>query len=80
MAGIPHITSVRTISLFGLSDVKIQFSYDYTFEQAQQQVINRLSQIDGLPPGVQPGISPVSPIGEVYRYRVVGPPGYSVMD
>ncbi|WP_163779164.1 efflux RND transporter permease subunit, partial [Proteus mirabilis] len=30
MAGIPHITSVRTISLFGLSDVKIQFSYDYT--------------------------------------------------
>ncbi|MBC7042110.1 efflux RND transporter permease subunit, partial [Salmonella enterica subsp. enterica serovar Enteritidis] len=41
MAGIPHVTSVRTISLFGLSDVKIQFSYDYTFEQAQQQVINR---------------------------------------
>ena len=80
MAGIPHITSVRTISLFGLSDVKIQFSYDYTFEQAQQQVINRLNQIDGLPAGVQPGISPVSPIGEIYRYRVVGPPGYSVMD
>lgn len=80
MAGIPHITSVRTISLFGLSDVKIQFSYDYTFEQAQQQVINRLNQINGLPAGVQPGISPVSPIGEIYRYRVVGPPGYSVMD
>ena len=27
MAGIPHITAIRTISLFGLSDVKIQFSY-----------------------------------------------------
>lgn len=80
MAGIPHITSIRTISLFGLSDVKVQFSYDYTFEQAQQQVINRLSQIDGLPSGVTPGISPVSPIGEIYRYRVVGPRGYSVMD
>ena len=80
MAGIPNITSIRSISLFGLSDVKIQFSYDYTFEQAQQQVINRLSQIDGLPQGATPGISPVSPIGEIYRYRVVGPPGYSVMD
>ncbi len=80
MAGIPHITSIRTISLFGLSDVKVQFSYDYSFEEAKQQVINRLSEIDGLPDGVSPEISPVSPIGEIYRYRVVGPKGYSVMD
>ncbi|QJU59091.1 efflux RND transporter permease subunit [Sphingomonas sp. AP4-R1] len=80
MAGIPHVKTIRTISLFGLSDVKVQFTYDYTFEQAQQQVINRLGQVDGLPDGVSPGISPVSPIGEIYRYRVVGPPGYSVMD
>src|SRR5262249_60117907 len=27
-----------------------------------------------------PQISPESPIGEIYRYRVAGPPGYSVMD
>jgi cobalt-zinc-cadmium resistance protein CzcA len=80
MAGIPHLNTIRAISLFGLSDVKIQFTYDYTFQEAQQQVINRLSQMGTLPGGAQPGISPTSPIGEIFRYRVVGPKGYSVMD
>jgi cobalt-zinc-cadmium resistance protein CzcA len=80
MAGIPHVTTVRTISLFGLSDVKVQFTYDFTYEQAEQWVINRLSQLPTLPNGVLPQISPTSPIGEIYRYRVVGPPGYSVTD
>jgi cobalt-zinc-cadmium resistance protein CzcA len=80
MAGIPHVTAVRTISLFGLSDVKVQFTYDFTYEQAEQWVINRLSQLPPLPNGAQPQISPESPIGEIYRYRVTGPPGYSVMD
>jgi cobalt-zinc-cadmium resistance protein CzcA len=80
MAGIPHVTAVRTISLFGLSDVKLQFTYDFTYDEAQQWVINRLSELSGLPNGATPQISPESPIGEVYRYRVVGPPGYSAMD
>jgi heavy metal efflux system protein len=80
MAGIPHVTAVRTISLFGLSDVKVQFTYDFTYEQAEQWVINRLSQLSPLPNGAIPQISPWSPIGEIYRYRVVGPPRYSVMD
>jgi cobalt-zinc-cadmium resistance protein CzcA len=80
MAGIPNVTAIRTISLFGLSDVKLQFTYDFTYDEAQQWVFNRLSQLSGLPNNAQPQISPESPIGEVYRYRVVGPPGYSVMD
>ena len=79
MAGIPHVTSIRTISLFGLSDVKLQFSYDFTYDEAQQWVINRLSQLPALPGSVQPQISPWSPVGEIYRYRVVGP-GYSSLD
>ena len=45
MAGIPHVTSVRTISLFGLSDVKVQFTYDFTYDQAEQWVTNRLAQL-----------------------------------
>ena len=48
--------------------------------EAEQRVINRLSQLPPLPNGAQPQISPESPIGEIYRYRVVGPPGYSVTD
>ena len=80
MAGIPHVTAIRAISLFGLSDVKLQFTYDFTYEQAQQWVTNRLSQLPALPNGAQPQISPWSPVGEIYRYRVAGPPGYSVTD
>ncbi len=80
MAGIPYVQAVRTISLFGLSDVKVQFTYDLTYQQASQYVINRLSQIGTLPNNVQPSLSPTSPIGEIFRYRVVGPPGYTVTD
>ncbi|WCT72823.1 CusA/CzcA family heavy metal efflux RND transporter [Sphingomonas naphthae] len=80
MAGIPHLTAVRAISLFGLSDIRIQFSYDVSFEEAQQKVINRLSQLGPLVGGAQPQISPTSPIGEIYRYRLKAPAGYSVMD
>ncbi|MDR3533599.1 MAG: efflux RND transporter permease subunit, partial [Rhodopila sp.] len=80
MAAMPHVSAIRTISLFGLSDVKVQFTYDFTYDQAEQWVINRLSQLSPLPGGVTPQISPESPIGEIYRYRVVGPPGYSVLD
>jgi cobalt-zinc-cadmium resistance protein CzcA len=80
MAGIPHLTAIRAISLFGLSDIKIQFSYDLTNEGAKQQVINRLSQLPPLAGGAQPTLSPTSPVGEIYRYKIRAPPGYSVMD
>ena len=49
MAGIPNVTAIRTISLFGLSDIKVQFTYDFTYQQAEQWVINRLSQLPPLP-------------------------------
>jgi cobalt-zinc-cadmium resistance protein CzcA len=80
IAGLRNLTSIRTISLYGLSDVKLQFSFEFTYDQALQQVLNRLAQIPPLPNNAQPQISPVSPIGEIYRYRLVGPPGYSVLD
>jgi heavy metal efflux system protein len=79
-AAVRNLTSIRTISLYGLSDVKLQFTFDYTYDEALQQVLNRLSQLPALPNNVQPQISPVSPIGEIYRYKLVGPPGYSVLD
>jgi heavy metal efflux system protein len=80
MAGIPNVQAIRTISLFGLSDVKVQFTYDFSYYQAEQWVTNRLSQLGALPNGAQPQISPTSPIGEIFRYRVVGPPNYPVTD
>jgi cobalt-zinc-cadmium resistance protein CzcA len=75
-----NVRSIRTISLFGLSDVRVEFTYDYTYDEAETKVINRLSQVSPLPNGATPTISPASPIGEIYRYRIVGPPGYSVTD
>jgi heavy metal efflux system protein len=80
MAGIPNVQVIRTISLFGLADVKVQFTYDVTYEQAEQWVVNRLAQLPPLPNGARPQISPTSPIGEIFRYRVRGPAGYSVTD
>src|SRR5215470_10250080 len=80
LAGIPHLTAMRTISLFGLSDIKLQFTYDYTYEEAEQKVLNRLSQMPPLPGNTQPQISPWSPVGEILRYRLAGPPNYSSTD
>jgi cobalt-zinc-cadmium resistance protein CzcA len=80
LAGIPNITAIRAVTLFGLSDIRVQFSYDFSYQEAQQRVINRLSQLAPLPNGARPELSPTSPIGDVFRYRVTGPAGYSVMD
>lgn len=80
MAGLPHVKSIRSISLVGLSFVKVQFTYDLTYREAAQLVTNRLAQLGPLPNDAHPIISPTSPTGEIFRYRVQGPPGYSVTD
>jgi heavy metal efflux system protein len=80
MAGLPYVNSVRSISLVGLSDVKVQFTYDISYREASILVTNRLSQLPPLPNAAQPMLSPTSPIGEIYRYRVVGPQGYTPLD
>jgi cobalt-zinc-cadmium resistance protein CzcA len=79
MAGMPGLQNIRSTSLYGLSDVRVQFSYDTDYYYDLQQVLNRLTSIT-LPNGVQPNISPESPIGEVYRYQLAGPPGYSLTE
>ena len=76
MAGIPGLEHVRSISLYGLSSVKVQFSYDTDYYFALQQVLNRLNNLT-LPNNVQPFISPESAVGEVFRYQLVGK-GYSL--
>ena len=80
MSGLSNVTTVRSTSLFGLSDVRVQFTFAYTYQEALQQVLNRLGQLNSLPEGVSPGISPTSPIGEIMRYRLVGPPGFALAD
>jgi cobalt-zinc-cadmium resistance protein CzcA len=79
-SALRNLNTIRTISLYGLSDVKLQFTFDYTYEEALQQVLNRLSQLPPLLNNARPQISPVSPIGEIYRYKLVGSPTYSILD
>jgi cobalt-zinc-cadmium resistance protein CzcA len=72
LAGMPGLESCRTKSLFGLSHLRNQFSYSRDYEQAKQDVINRLAMAN-LPSGVTPQISPASPIGEILRYTLSNP-------
>src|SRR5260370_8825364 len=55
--GMPGIDHIRSISLFGLSDVKCYFQFESDYNQARQEVLNRL-QAFTLPSGVQPQLSP----------------------
>lgn len=76
--GLPGIDHIRSISLFGLSDVKCYFQFASDYNQDRQEVLNRLQSVT-LPPGVQPELSPWTAIGEIYRYQLTGA-GYSLMD
>src|SRR6476661_9342510 len=51
LAGMPGLDSTRSKSLFGLAHLRNQFSYARPYEQAKQDVINRLS-LATLPAGV----------------------------
>lgn len=73
LAGMPGLKATLTKSLFGLSHLRNVFEYGTDYWKARQEVINRLQFTQGLPPGVQPVLSPASPIGEIYRYVVKGP-------
>jgi heavy metal efflux system protein len=70
--GIPRLEEVRSISIFGLSDVKLYFSYDSDYYWDRQEALNRL-QLVTLPANLSPQLSPWSPVGEIYRYRLSGP-------
>src|ERR1700733_1220728 len=68
MNGIPQMTAIRSISLYGLSDVIMTFQTSTDNYFARQQVFNRLGDLS-LPTGVSPSVSPMSaPSGLIYRY------------
>ena len=72
LAGMPGLQYTRTKSLFGLSHLRNQFVYGVEFLSARQEVLNRLATVT-LPKGVEPQISPASPIGEIFRYTLTNP-------
>jgi cobalt-zinc-cadmium resistance protein CzcA len=68
MNGIPQMTTQRSITLYGLSDVILTYRDGTDNNFARQEVFNRLSSLS-LPTGVTPSVSPLSsPSGLIYRY------------
>jgi cobalt-zinc-cadmium resistance protein CzcA len=73
MNGVPHMIVMRSISLYGLSDVILTFEESTDSYFARQVVFERLAQAT-LPTGVTPSLSPLfSPSGLVYRYVLESP-------
>jgi cobalt-zinc-cadmium resistance protein CzcA len=72
LAGMPGIAYTRSQALFQLGDIRCQFEYNVKFEEAKQEVLNRLRYAQ-MPAGVTPVISPETPTGEIYRYTLSSP-------
>ena len=73
MNGTPHLQVMRSISLYGLSDVRLTFDEDVDPYFARTLVFQRLSDAT-LPTGVTPSMAPLfSPSGLVYRYVLESP-------
>ena len=70
LSGVPDAASIRSVSLFGLSVVTIQFREGADDFQARQNVGQYLNLVT-FPTGVQPALSPDSDAtGEIMRYRI----------
>src|SRR6202162_3722008 len=73
MNGVPKLSVMRSISLYGLSDVILTFEEGTDDYFARQVVFQRLSEVT-YPQGVTPTLSPLtSPSGLVYRYVLERP-------
>ncbi|MBU6401696.1 MAG: CusA/CzcA family heavy metal efflux RND transporter [Verrucomicrobia bacterium] len=73
MNGLPKMTILRSISLYGLSDVRLTFRDGTDNYFARQQVFERIADLN-LPPNVTPSVAPMfSPSGLIYRYVIDSP-------
>jgi cobalt-zinc-cadmium resistance protein CzcA len=71
--GMPGLSRVRAINLFGLSYITLTFNDGVDPLFARAQTTERLRNVD-LPDGVRPDLGSLStPIGEIYRYTLTAP-------
>ena len=70
LAGTPGLVSIRSSSTFGLSLITLVFRDGAEDYWERQRIVERIGQVT-LPPGITPGLDPVSgPAGEIYRYTL----------
>ena len=81
MAGIPHLTHLRSTTLAGLSSLMLIFDDNSTSDVNREHVLERLSQVN-LPAGLVPQMgTDWSPVGQIYWYTLESTnPAYDVME
>ncbi len=81
MAGIPHLTHLRSTTLAGLSSLMLIFDDDSKSDVNREHVLERLGQVS-LPAGLTPQMgTDWSPVGQIYWYTVESAnPAYDVME
>src|SRR5579863_3053374 len=81
MAGIPHLTHLRSTTLAGLSSLMLIFDDDTTSDLNREHVLERLQQVN-LPANLTPQMgSDWSPVGQIYWYTIESTnPAYDVME
>ena len=73
MNGIPNLDALRSISLYGLSSINMNFTYGTDPYFAREQVFERIPNAQ-MPNGVSPGMEALfSPSGLIYRYVLQSP-------
>src|SRR3984885_2346557 len=86
MNGMPHVTHLRSFSLFGLSDIKIIFDDEELNAWDRERALERLSQVSLPPAAVAAGVAPQiqtdwSPAGQIYFFTLHSTnPAYDVME
>jgi cobalt-zinc-cadmium resistance protein CzcA len=72
MAGLPGMIELRTLSKFGLSQIRLTFEDGVDLYRTRQLVSERLvSATEDLPAGLQPRLAPISTaLGEIFYYSV----------
>jgi len=86
MNGMPHVTHLRSFSLFGLSDIKLIFDDEELNAWDRERALERLTQVSLPPAAVAAGVSPQiqtdwSPAGQIYFFTLHSTnPAYDVME
>ena len=81
MNGLPHLSHLRSVSIFGLSSLMLIFDDESENDWNRQKVLERLTQVN-LPQNLQPQIgTDWSPVGQIFFYTLKSTnPQYDVMD
>jgi heavy metal efflux system protein len=86
MNGMPHVTHLRSFSLFGLSDIKLVFDDEEENFKDRERALERITQVNLPPAAVAAGVSAQiqtdwSPAGQIYFFTLHSTnPAYDVME